>query len=298
MLAIVLALVAALLFAVATVLQQRGAMQESDDAALKAGFLLRLARRPVWLLGLAVDGFGYAAQAAALGVGKLIVVQPLLVATVVFALPLGVKFTGQHVGKREIIGAVAVTAGLAAFTVISDPADGKDDARLRDWLITAVVLGVIAGVLVLLSRGRKPGLKAAFLGTASGVLFGLTAGLTKATVDRFDDGFVAVVANWHVYALIIVSVFAFTLTQAALQTGALAPAIATTMSFETISGVLIGMTILDEQLHDSTLGLIGCFVTLAIALGGLVMLAGSQGAAEAAAGGRDVGELAAEGKPA
>ena len=85
------------------------------------------------------------------------------------------------------------------------------------------------------------------------MLFGLTAALTKATTDRFDDGFVAVVANWHLYALIGVSVVAFSLSQSALQTGALAPAIATTMSFDTIAGVALGMTILDEELHDSTL---------------------------------------------
>lgn len=297
---IILALIAALLFAIAMVLQQRGAMQETGADAMKASFLLKLARRPVWLLGLVTDGLGYAAQAAALAIGRLIVVQPLLVASVVFALPLGAKFTQQRVGKREIIGAIAVTAGLAAFTVISNPAGGKDDARPRDWLISTAVLGSIAGVLFVASRGRKPGLRAALLGTASGVLFGLTAALTKATTDRFDDGFVAVVANWHLYALIGVSVVAFSLSQSALQTGALAPAIATTMSFDTIAGVALGMTILDEELHDSTLALVGCFATLAIALVGLYMLAGSQGAVEARSTTKETapGDLAPEGEPA
>ena len=181
---------------------------------MKAGFLLKLARRPVWLLGLVTDGLGYAAQAAALAIGRLIVVQPLLVASVVFALPLGAKFTQQRVGKREIIGAIAVTAGLAAFTVISNPTGGKDDARVRDWLIAGAILGAVAAVLFVASHGRKPGLRAAFLGTASGVLFGLTAALTKATTDRFDDGTVAVVANWHLWALIAVSVVAFSLARA------------------------------------------------------------------------------------
>ena len=258
-------------------------MQESDEEAAKASFLLKLVRKPVWLLGLGADGLGYAAQAAALGLGKLIVVQPLITASVVFALPLGAKFTGQRVGKREIAGAIAVTLGLAGFTIISNPSEGKDDATVRGWLIAGAVLGGIAIVLFLLARGRKPGLKAALLGTSSGVLFGLTAGLTKATVDRFDQGFVEVVADWHLYALILVSIVAFWLTQAALQTGALAPAFATTMSFETIAGVALGMTILDEQLHESTLGYIGSFLMLAIALVGIVMLAGSQGAAEAGA---------------
>ena len=71
MLEVSLALVAALLFAFGTVLQQKEAQEVSDDDALKAGFLLRLARRPVWLAGMAADGVGYVAQAAALGIGRM-----------------------------------------------------------------------------------------------------------------------------------------------------------------------------------------------------------------------------------
>jgi hypothetical protein len=75
---VLLALLASLLFAVAIVLQQREAARGSREEALRAGFLLRLARRPVWLAGIAVDALGFVAQAAALGVGRLVVVQPLL----------------------------------------------------------------------------------------------------------------------------------------------------------------------------------------------------------------------------
>ena len=58
-LAIGLALLGGLLFALGTVLQQKGAMQESDASALHAGFLLRLLRKPVWLAGLVIDAAGY-----------------------------------------------------------------------------------------------------------------------------------------------------------------------------------------------------------------------------------------------
>jgi drug/metabolite transporter (DMT)-like permease len=281
MLQILLALVAAFLFAVGTVFQQKGAMEETGEEALKAGFLLKLVRKPVWLLGLGGDALGYAAQAAALGIGRIVVVQPLIVSSVVFALPLGARFTGQRVGKREMVGAAAVVIGLAAFTAISDPSGGVDDATDRGWIVAGLVSGAAATVLFVLALGRRPGVKAALLGTASGVLFGYVAPLTKATVDRFDDGIVAVVADWHVYGLIGASIIGFSLTQSALQTGALAPALSTTMSFETIVGVVLGLTILDEKLHDTTAGVIGSVVALVVALAGLLVLAGSEGAAEA-----------------
>ena len=149
-LSVILALVGAVLFAFGTVLQQKGTMEEPEGEALKAGFLLRLLRKPVWLLGVGIDALGYACQAAALGVGKLVVVQPLLVSSVVFALPIGARLTGQRIGRREIAGAVAVVVGLAAFTLVSNPEGGVDNASDRGWLIGAAVTlfsAVIGSVL-------------------------------------------------------------------------------------------------------------------------------------------------------
>jgi drug/metabolite transporter (DMT)-like permease len=280
LLSVILALVAALLFALGTVLQQKGAMQESDAEALKAGFLLRLLHKPVWLLGVLADGLGYVAQAAALGVGKLIVVQPLLVASVVFALPLGVRLTRQRIGRREILGAGAVCVGLAIFTLIADPSGGKADATGRAWVIGSAVVAGVAALLTFASLGRRPGVKAALLGTAAGVIFGLVAALTKATVDRFDNGFVAVVGDWHLYGLIGASLVGFALVQMSLQTGALAPSIATTMVFETIVGVAVGIFLMDEELHEEPWGITLSLLALVCVLGGLVALAQSQGAAE------------------
>ncbi|MFN8200915.1 MAG: DMT family transporter, partial [Solirubrobacteraceae bacterium] len=245
LLAIILALVGAVLFAFGTVLQQKGAMEEAGDENLGAGGLARLLRKPVWLLGVAIDGLGYACQAAALGIGTIVVVQPLLTLSVVFALPIGARFTGQRIGRREIVGAVIVVLGLVLFTLISNPQGGKDDATDRAWIIGGAITGGIALVLALAGRAsRTPGVRAALIGTASGVLFGLIAALTKATVDQLDDGIVAVLTDWHLYGLIAASVIAFALMQAALATGALAPAISTVMVFETIVGVACGIWML------------------------------------------------------
>ncbi len=293
MLSILLALLAALLFAIGTVFQQKGAMEESDDEAQSAGFLLTLLHKPVWLLGVAASGLGFAAQAAALGVGRLVVVQPILVASVVFALPLGARYTGQHVGRREILGAVAVVVGIAGFLLISQPSEGRDDAPVVEWLIAGGILGAITVALVLAARGRRPGLKAAFLGTAAGILFGLISALTKSTVDRLEVGIVDVVADWHLWVLIAISIVAFTILQSALQAGALAPALATLMSFETVAGGAIGVILFEEQLRSSPAQIVGSVIVLLIALAGLILLSRSEGAAQ----GASVQALAAEPEP-
>lgn len=79
--AVLVALAAALCFAAGTMLQQKVAAQASDDEAVSAGFLVRLAREPLWLAGIAVDGLGFVFQALSLKVGQPAVVQPLLAAT-------------------------------------------------------------------------------------------------------------------------------------------------------------------------------------------------------------------------
>lgn len=269
---VVLALVAAFLFALGLVLQESAASKESQDA-VGAGFLVRLVRRPVWLLGLAVQGAGFVAQAIALGVGRMVIVQPLLISSIVFALPLGRLIEHRRIVRDEWIGAGVVVAGLTTLLVVSRTDEGADGASLEQWAIWGGASCCAATALFALARGRSPGVRAAALGTSGGILFGLGAALTKTVVSSLDGGLGAVVGDWYLYALVVVSVVAFWLEQAALQTGALAAAVATTMSFDALSSLVFGVVLFDESLHESAWGKAASLTALAATLGGLVLLA-------------------------
>ena len=117
---IVLAIAAAVLFALGTVLLQKGGMAEPAGGST-SGLLLRMARRPIWLAGIAADAAGFALQAVALTIGRLAVVQPLLVSSVVFALPLGAKLTDQRVRRIDVVAALVVTIALVVFLTAADP---------------------------------------------------------------------------------------------------------------------------------------------------------------------------------
>ncbi|HXW34516.1 MAG TPA: hypothetical protein VEJ87_08045, partial [Acidimicrobiales bacterium] len=99
-----LAVLAAVLFAFGTVLQQKGtlATEASED---DPRFLLQLWHRPVWLAGAIIQAGGWVAQATALDRASLVSVQSLTALSLVIALPLGVWFTHQHIGRRELTGA-------------------------------------------------------------------------------------------------------------------------------------------------------------------------------------------------
>jgi drug/metabolite transporter (DMT)-like permease len=261
-----------MLFALATVLQQRAGVG-APSAGTTAGLVLRMATRRVWLAGIVFDGLGFVAQAAALGSGRLAVVQPLLVFSVVFALPLGVRFSGQRVRRGEVLAAAAVVLGLVAFLSLARPSGGRGDAPLGDWLIATGVLAVVCSPLVLLGR-RGPGpLRAAWLGTAAGILFALSAALTKAVVDDLHGGVLPLLSSWEPYALVAVGYASMTLNQMALNTGALAATIATSTASDPIISVVLGLVLFRESLHVAGLGALGAVAALAVALLGMAVLA-------------------------
>jgi len=164
---IVLALAAALLFALGTVLQQRAGL-EAPASGPSSGLLIQMARRPVWLIGVGADAVGFGCQAAALGIGRLAVVQPLLIASLVFALPLGVRLTGQRVRRIDVGAALLVTAALVGFLTIADPSGGRSDAPLGEWLIAgAACVAAAAPLFMLGQRGPAPR-RAAFPGSRRG----------------------------------------------------------------------------------------------------------------------------------
>jgi len=273
---VILALAAALLFSLGTVLQQQIASTASEEEARRAGFLLRLARQPRWLAGVTADALGFAAQAAALAIGRLVVVQPLLASTLVFSLPLGAKLGGRRVVRRDMVAALVVTAGLAVFLVVADPTGGRDDATTAAWIVSFGVTAVVCAPLTLAARGRPAAQRAGLVGAAAGVLFGLTAGLTKATVEQLDEGVLAVFTHWHLYALVVVGYVGTSLSQSSLQTGALAPSVATQMSLDPIASLLLGIFAFDETVHEDTAGLIAALVAFAVMIGGIVTLAAAE----------------------
>ena len=131
-LAATLALLAAVCFALAATLWQKAALGLSDISLGHPRSVLLLLTRWVWLLGLAAQIVGVALQAAALDRGRVSIIQPLLVTTVIWALPLGYFLTRQMIGAREVLGAAIIVAGLALFALFGHPAAGVDNAPTSD----------------------------------------------------------------------------------------------------------------------------------------------------------------------
>jgi drug/metabolite transporter (DMT)-like permease len=267
-----LALMAAFLFAVAATLQQKGALNLDGVSLAKPMSLVRLVGQRMWLFGTAALLVGYVLQAAALDRGRLAIIQPLLVTTIVFALPLGWLLTNQHIGRREVGGALVIVLGLAMFAIYGDPAGGKDNAPNDEWAIAIVVLGAICAGLLVYGRNGTPTKVAAVYGAVAGILFGLSAALTKPTLDLLHQSVGEMLSHWQCYALAVAGVLGFVLQQVSLGTGRLAPSVATVSVANPVVGVLLGILILDERLSRPAWHVLVAVIGLVLALGGAVLI--------------------------
>jgi len=267
-----LALIAAFLFALAATLQQKGALNLPTISLAHPMSLVRLAGEKVWLLGTIALLTGYLFQAGALDRGRLSVIQPLLVTTVVFALPLGYFLTKQHVGRREVFGAIAIIIGLALFVYFGDPAGGNENASNAQWAVAIGLLSVVSVLLLVFGSGGDLSMKAAVYGTVAGILFGLSSSLTKPTLDFLHESVATMLSHWECYALAVAGVLGFVLQQVSLGTGRLAPSVATVSVANPIVGILIGILLLDERLSRPGWHILLAVVGLSVALIGAVVI--------------------------
>jgi len=272
--AAILAVVAAICFALAATLWQRASLSLGLSAGQPQSFV-RLLGSGVWLLGLAAQTAGVLLQAAALDRGRVAVIQPLLVTAVVWAMPLGYFLTGQVITRRHVLGAILVVAGLAVFASVGDPAAGVDDAPASDWAMAFLVLGAICIGLLLFERRGGADSKAAIFGAIAGILYGVSATLMKPVVENLhENGGVAVLESWELWVMAFGGIVGFYAQQLSLATGRLVTSVATVSVLNPVVSVLLGALVLQERLdRDPPWHAVVAVGALAVALLGAIVAA-------------------------
>ena len=265
-----LALATALFYAVSNVLELLEAEKVPDEFSMRPGLVLRLMKRPRWLFGLLSDFGGYICHAAALGLATVVFVEPILATGILMSLFIGSRFVHRPVRRADWIAAGVLSGGLALFLYEVSPTGGRQIGRTREWLIAgpcAVAAIAICMALGGATRGRP---RAAFLGIASGIAFGVSALLTKALVHYLGDGIFAWVPHWEPYGLAVSAIGGVIVAQSALQTGALGAAVGSIEAMSVISGSLFGLFLLNERVGaHGFLEISAVVVSIAAILGGI-----------------------------
>jgi drug/metabolite transporter (DMT)-like permease len=245
------ALGAAFFFAAGTALQYRTARSLTGAGPVYSR-PVRAFRATVtsisWLLGSGVLLIGISLHAFALHEGSLTVVQPLLVTSVLFALPASAYVGGPRVGFTDMRWAVLLVAALALFLFTATPsgqaASGTDTAAALAASLIALT-GIVACLLV--ARRYHGNVMTTLLGAATGIALAGSAALLKVCTDLTGPGVWSLLGDWQVYALVVVGGSALVLSQVAYRAGPMTASLPAINSVNPIASVLIGWAVFDEK---------------------------------------------------
>jgi drug/metabolite transporter (DMT)-like permease len=270
------ALLAAVSFATAGVLQQRAAARASEAAALSRDLVRSLLRQRAWLCGVALAITSYGLQMLALALQPLTVVQPLLVTEVLVAVPLSARLSGHRLGAREFAALLVVAAGLAA-TVYGTAAQGgpAGHGSPTRWLVSVGVIAVAVASLTLAARGRSPLVRARLYAGAAALLFALAAAMLVVTVDGLAGSGVGVFATPAPYGVAAAELAGMFFIQSAFQAGPLAVAMPIVNWVQPLIAVALGVGVLTEPVPADLRHLGALALGALTALVGILVLDGS-----------------------
>ena len=260
--AILLAVAASVCTATASLCQRKGA-RSTQTAGFDARLLVRLARQPAWLLGIAAMIGGFIFQITALRFGDLALVQPILAAELLFVFGYLAIAGTRRVTGRDLLAAAAMSGGIGVFLRLAAPSGGRLHAPGSSWLLAGLVTaGVVVAALAAASGlSRRPGVsrgrRAAVLGAATGISWGFMAAVIKELSAHLGGGPGAVFSAWSLYVLIA------------------AGAVTMLLASHALAASVLGVFLFGEHIRTGAAALAGEAVALAVVIAGAAVLSRS-----------------------
>jgi drug/metabolite transporter (DMT)-like permease len=269
--AVLLAIAASFCTATASLAQRQGAKSVQTTGGFDARLLLRLARQPVWLLGIVSMIGGFVFQLTALRYGPLALVQPILSLELLLVFGF-LAFAGRRrtrIKPRDWLGAVAMSAGVAVFLRLASASGGRLHAAGSSWLLAGLVtLGVVlAAVAVAFRMGNRPG--------ATGIAWGFVAAVIKELSSHLGGGLGAVFSTWSLYVLLVVGAATMLLASHALAAGPLAASQPGFTILDPLAASLLGIFLFGEQIQTGPWDLAGEALAVALVVAGAATLSRS-----------------------
>ena len=262
-LAILLALGAMTCFGLAAVLQAVATGRTERRPGLDPRLLLQLARQPVFLGSLALNGLGFALHITALQSLPLFLVQAIIAGSVAVTAVLSVRVTGASLARAQWFAVALVVLGLTMLgpsATTGQAAPGGPRAALL--LLAAIGLVVLAAWFAARVRGAAG---AVLLGLLAGTGFGVVA-VSARLLPPYGA---ALLGSPLAYVLPLAGATAFLLYSAAMQRGSVTTTTAALVITQTGVPALVGVLLLGDRVREG-------FLTLAVA-GFVLALGGAVG---------------------
>ena len=281
--AILLALVASFCTATASVAQRQGAKSVESTGGFDARLIFRLARRPVWLLGIAAMIGGFLFQLTALRFGPLALVQPILALELllVFGFMAVAGRRRVRIKRRDWLAAAAMSVGIAGFLRLASPSGGRLHASGPSWLLAGLITLaiVLVALAVAFGLGNRPGAsssrRAALLGSATGIAWGFVAAVIKELSSHLGGGIGAIFSTWSLYVLVTAGAATMLLASHALAAGPLAASQPGFTILDPLAAGLLGVFLFGEDIRTGAWDLAGEALALALVIAGAAAISRS-----------------------
>lgn len=274
-LAVPAALCAAMSFGSAANLQYRASHQVPARGPANPALFADLARNRLFRYAIGLNLLGSALQVVALKFGPVMLVQPLLVTSLLFYVLLTPVLNHHRPDAVRIVGACLTLAGLIAFLVVARPSDvGGRDLTPATILPLAIGLAVLLTACIAGSRTVAREWRSLPLAMATGICYGVTAGLVRSLSARFGDGFPELLYHWQLYAIVVIGPLGALLNQNTFQAGRLgSPALAIITTVDPLISIGVGLLWLDGTIAVGVAPILGEIIALAVMATGIAVLA-------------------------
>jgi hypothetical protein len=284
--AVLLALGAALVSAVGSVIRQRSAHEIVDEPVGAWELFLLSVRDTRWWWGAAAAVANYVLQAAALSLGSVMLVTALQVTVLLFALPINARITHHRVTPWEWIWAASLAISVAVILGVGNPASDQQRAPLTTWVVVALVMGPALVLCVVGARVWSGAVAAVLLAVVAGSSLALFAVLTKGVVEAAHGGLGAVLRAPELYAWLAVALAGMVFQQASFRAGALTASLPTMTLAKPVVGWVLAITVLSEDLRVGDETVFVLVVAVAVMIVSTVALAKGEAAGMEALGRR------------
>jgi drug/metabolite transporter (DMT)-like permease len=278
--AVVLAVAASFCTATASVAQRQGARAVEPAGGFDIRLIFRLARRPVWLLGITAMIGGFVFQITALRYGALTLVQPILALELllVFGYMCIAGRRRLRVRHRDWLAAAAMSAGIGVFLALASPSGGRLHAPGSSWLLAGLATLVLVLVALGLAfglggrAGASPARRAALLGCATGIAWGFVAAVIKELSSHLGGGPAALFSTWSLYVLLGAGAATMLLASHALAAGPLAASQPGFTVLDPLTAGLLGIFLFGERVQTAPWALAGeAFALLLVVVGAMAL---------------------------
>jgi drug/metabolite transporter (DMT)-like permease len=257
-LGILLALVCALATNVGFLLKHRGACA-APDVSLRhpVRSAVGLFRSKWFAIGMLVALVAWVFHVAALALAPLSIVQAVIAGGLVFLTVLAERYFGYSVGTRQWAGVGLTALGLVLLAVTLPRGGEHASFSLAGMIVFESVLLVLGTFLVLSKKLGSHEHHGVMLGTAAGMLFGVSDVAIKAlTTSVGDTGFVAGMLSPWLLTCIAASVVAFYASARGLQKGEAVPVITLTSAAANVTAISGGIFVFGDPMPGDTLGIV------------------------------------------